>query len=147
MNRIAELTAIQAFQNRQSLILVVCKKPSEICERVSNLLSDLGLPRQKGKTNIYGGEGIRNLYIEFVTKENLQRAVCGVRFARILLEGSSQDYTKDLIDLTIPALIAGEHSELDLRILIDQLKLPHDASWIKETEPPYNKLFFSDIRI
>jgi hypothetical protein len=126
---------------------VVCEKPSEICERVSDLLSRLGLPRQKGETNIYGGEGIRNLYIEFVTKENLEQSIRGVRPARVLLEGSSQDYTKDLIDLTIPALIAGEQSESDLRILIDQLKLPHDASWIKETEPPYNKLFFSDIRV
>ena len=146
MNRIAELTAIQAYQNRQSFILVVCEKPSEICERVSDLLSRLGLPRQKGKANIYGGEGIRNLYIEFITKENLEQSIRGVRPARVLLEGSSQDYTKDLVDLTIPALIAGEQSESDLRILIDQLKLPHDASWIKETELPHNKLFFSDIR-
>ncbi len=146
MNRIAELTAIQAHQNRQSFILVVCEKPSEICERVSDLLTRLGLPRQKGKTNIYGGEGIRNLYIEFVTKENLEQSIRGVRPARVLLEGSSQDYTKDLIDLTIPALIAGEQSESDLRILINQLKLPHDASWINDTERPHNKLFFSDIR-
>lgn len=148
MNRIAELTAIQAFQHRQSILKVICKNPSQVCHDAGKLIISFGLPVRIGKREIYGGDGVRNMYIDFDTPTSAVRGLCGIRPRKILLEGSSQDYSEKFMDEIFPSISTLESEQLELRKLLKDRQIPHDSHWLSdEIKGPYERIIFSDIRI